>query len=393
MKTISHAQRTVLTVIFLVLLTACGSAGTPLPVLTATNSPSPTNTVEIVFPTDTPAPTPTPADGTLTTTDSGQPTLRVGDAWVELPENTDVSIPPVRTDLGWLIFTTDGGQALVGPDNQVILPDSSGLFLLPDGQVLRWDGQTFAAFNGVLEANEAGLPTIVIDGSGNRVTLEHPGVWTPTETEVRVWNVQTGQFEILEHIKPTELVYQGNWVTGVVEAKLSQEGEYPAVINPVVVYDLAAGEAARGDLLNAAENKIIYNRGVKLGGVWHTWDTGANAWQVVTDELITTALDLGLDPSRTYEAQKWAQGTYLVDTYNGARRAVKTNSGWTKLNTAQEIYPHLIVDLAQAVGRSMDWSNDSEFTLQDILGVYSDNHRLCGLTNLKTYTYQWNWWK
>jgi hypothetical protein len=196
-----------------------------------------------------------------------------------------------------------------------------------DGKTLAWDGVTW---------KEVVTPAelVVMDEEAQTVS------W---------WNKNTKSYEVLENIKPGEVKTQTvetaqgpvELVTGVVTSIPNPESAETEVTAPVAVVDLTNGKLARGDFLNTVENQILFNSAVKVGGEWHVWQEKDQTWQPVTDELTINFLELGLDPTRTYKEEDWNNGqdTYLVNQYNKAREARKTETGWEKIEDLKQKYP------------------------------------------------------
>lgn len=137
-------------------------------------------------------------------------------------------------------------------------------------------------------------------GGGKRPHLTvDEGLLVNGET-VSWWNVNSQTFEVLEHVKPSEVVRQGDWVTGVIKVEDEQMVDGGMIV-PVAVVDLGSGTLARGDLLNEAEEQIVHNRGAKLDGKWHLFNVTTKQWEAVSDELTVQVLDMGLNPDRIYE--------------------------------------------------------------------------------------------
>ena len=74
------------------------------------------------------------------------------------------------------------------------------------------------------------------------------------------------------------------------------------------------------------------------------WNEDNKTWEEVTDGTIWQVLELGFNPNRTYEIERWSGKNYLVDQYNGARIAEETESGWKKVTDASEIYHRYLQD-------------------------------------------------
>ena len=120
-----------------------------------------------------------------------------------IPTEIPAHIPPIPTD--------------VQPT-----PTEVGQIALPDGSVVILD--------------EGRYPAEIVRGQ-ERITVEN-GLWINKESQtVNWWNINTKQFEELEHIKPNEIIVKDNIVTGVMKVE--------GVTYPVVVVDIEQGELSQ----------------------------------------------------------------------------------------------------------------------------------------------------
>ncbi len=314
--------------------------------------------------------TATPATGELRVVDGGVEFF--GGTWqsvdIEADEVRQVDLPGGGT--GWAAFR-DGQVVAVTSGGEILHADGEGNYVFPEGKTYRWDGTWVEILaDGAVMSWADGLPASV-SVNGVEVRLAHPGIWitkgtageaetsASTADEVRWWNKQTETFEVLEHIQPEDLVYQGNWVTAVATVVGAQSSTGNYLKYPVAVVDLSSGELARGDYGSEAPQQVHYDRAVKKSDGWYLWEAESRSWQPVTDEIMQVVLEVGEDPNDDYAQEKWADGTYLVKKYNGARLAVKKDSGWepiTDLTVKYGKYLNSVRSIDQLVWPQSEWS-------------------------------------